>query len=331
MAHELTETNGVTEMAYVGETPWHGLGQKLPVGAPIEKWLEAAGMQWTVRRSPVLFHADRQKSRLEQFGGQDVLLRSDTGAPLGIVSPAYNIVQPFEILEFFRDLVEGQGFQLETAGTMFGGRRYWALAKMTESLIAGWDRIGGYMLLTTSADGTFASEARETTVRVVCNNTLSMAVAQIPGKHHVRINHRNAFDSKAIQSQLGLGVEHFAAFTEIANMLTKAKVSEAAAEDFVLKLLRPSAASLDEEDEAQEQGRNPRGYETILSLFEGAGKGSERKGSAGTAWGLVNAVTEYVDHHATAKSIDHRLQRAWWGSGDALKVAAIDQAAEAFL
>lgn len=337
MAHELTErADGMTEMAYVGDTPWHGLGQTLKPGAKIEEWLTAAGMDWTIRRAPVHYHADRAATDMRKWVDKQVLLRSDTGAPLGIVSPDYNIVQPYEVLEFFRNLVDGQGFQLETAGTMFGGRRYWALAKMTEALISGWDRIGGYMLLTTSADGSFASEARETTVRVVCNNTLSLAVAKIPGKHYVKINHRQAFNIAAVQKQMGLGVEHFAAFTELANLLSKAKVSSAAAEEFTMNLLRPASAdAMDEESGLLAENeeviiRKPRGFDMIMGLFDGAGRGSDKKGSKGTAWGLVNAVTEYVDHLATAQSVDHRLARAWWGAGDDLKIAAMDQAVEQF-
>ena len=69
--------------------------------------------------------------------------------------------------------------------------------------------------------------------------------------------------------------------------------------------------------------RRPRGADDIVNLFLGAGVGSERKGSAGTAWGLVNAVTEYVDHHATAKTIDHLIERAYWGTGAELKQDAM--------
>ena len=355
MAHELTMNNGVAEMAYVGDVPWHGLGQRLAAGASMETWLKAAGMEWTIRKAAVRYSADRAGNDVRTDDDHVVLVRSDNGRPLGIVSPDYNIVQPGEVLEFFRDLVEGQGFQLETAGTMFGGRRYWALAKITDAVVAGWDKIGGYLLFTTSADGSFASEARETTVRVVCNNTISMAVAQIPGKHFVKINHRQAFDARAVKAQLSLGAEHFQAFAGLAEQLTKVKVSDAVADDFVLRLLR--GASQDETLAAQvtqasvvsgdsfaqllaapfipkdddETSRRPRGADTILALFDGAGLGSERKGSQGTAWGLVNAVTEYYDHHVTAKSVDHRLQRAWFGSGDKIKVEAMNLAVEQFV
>ena len=328
MAHELTLNNGVAEMAYVGATPWHGLGQRLNQGASIETWLEAAGMNWTVRKTKLMYAADRAGQDIRIDDESVMLIRSDNGRRLGIVSPDYNILQPYEVLDFMRDLVETHGFQLETAGTMFGGRRYWALAKITESMLAGWDRIGGYLLLTTSADGSFASEARETTVRVVCNNTLSMAVAKVPGKHFVKINHRKAFDAAAVKSQLELGAEHFTAFAELATALSKAKVSNSMADQFITELLRPVKADADEEDDTPT--RRARGQDMIMALFDGAGLGSDQKGSKGTAWGLVNAVTEYVDHHAGAKTIDHRLSRAWWGNGADLKVTAFDKAVEEF-
>lgn len=326
MAHELSfKATGEAEMAYVGAVPWHGLGQQLPAGASIETWAEAAGMNWTVRKTKIMYAADRAGQDLRTDDEAVMLVRSDNGRRLGIVSPNYNIVQPFEVLEFFRDLVETHGFTLETAGVLFGGKRYWALAKITEAMVSGWDKIGGYLMLTTSADGSFASEARETTIRAVCNNTVSMAVAQIPGKHYAKINHRQAFDAAAIKTQLELGAQHFQAFTELATILSKARVTEAAADEFVTQLLRPAKAE-DEDDDSDATTRRARGHDVIMALFDGAGLGSDKKGAKGTAWGLVNAVTEYVDHHATAKTIDHRLTRAWWGGGSDLKVAAFDKA-----
>ena len=327
MAHELTQrADGMTEMAYVGEKGWHGLGQQLSPNATIEEWIKQAGMDWTVRKTKIMYHADRAQQDLRTDEESVMLVRSDTGARLGIVSPSYNIVQPGEVLEFFRDLVTGNGFTLDTAGTMFGGRRYWALAKVAEATVAGWDKIGGYLLLTTSADGSFASEARETTVRVVCNNTLSMAVASIPGRHHVKINHRQVFDAAKIKSQLELGAEHFAAFHELADTMSRIKVQAEAAEEFLSTLLRP--AMLTDDEDAQDtvaRLRRPRGLDTMLALFDGAGLGADGKGSRGTAWGLLNAVTEYVDHHTSAKTESHRMDRAWYGSGNDLKVAAFDK------
>lgn len=357
MAHELTTTAGKVEMAYVGETPWHGLGQILQPGASIEDWIKAAGMAWTIRKAKLMYYADRKQTDLREDDEAVALIRSDTGARLGIVSPDYQIVQPYEVLEFFRDLVSGSGFEMHTAGTLFGGKRFWALAKLTEATIAGWDNVGGYYLLSTTADGTRATDGRETTVRVVCNNTLSVALVGDGRKHGFKLSHRQRFEAAKIQKQLGMSRENFEAFIESANALSKVKVSEAAADDFVLRLLR--GASADEEVKAkvlttsagdtladllkapfkpkeQEQDleqllRRPRGADAILRLFEGEGRGALQAGSEGTAWGLVNAVTEYVDHYATSKTDDHRLDRAFWGTGDELKTQAMSQAVAQFV
>ena len=345
MAHGITHRKGgKNEMAYVGEVPWHGLGQVMPEGATIQQWIEAAGMEWTIRRARPMYYADRAQKDLREDKDNVYLIRSDNGARLGYVGADYEVVQPYEILEFFRDLVEGSGFKIETAGTLFGGKRFWALAKVTEAKIAGWDTVGGYVLLSTSADGSRATEGQETTVRVVCNNTIRMAWEE-DVKNRIRITHRERFDEKKVKAQLGLVQEHFEEFAEAANVLSKAKVSEAAAEDFVLKLLRPTKEALDliaaeapkdtleallnkpfvpkEEDDPTSILRRPRGADKIISLFLGEGMGSDQKGTKGTAWGLLNAVTEFVDHHATAKSPDHHLDRALWGSGAELKQDAM--------
>ena len=87
MAHELTINDGVAEMAYVGETPWHGLGQQLRADASIEEWQAAAGMDWIIRRSAVMYYPDRGQKQLRVWDDKTVLLRGDTGAPLGVVSP----------------------------------------------------------------------------------------------------------------------------------------------------------------------------------------------------------------------------------------------------
>lgn len=334
MSHELTRVGNtqVHEMAYVGDTPWHGLGQQLEEGATIEQWQEAAHMNWVIRRVPLWYTPDRAMAEAPRKVREKCLLvRSDNGNDLGIVSERYQIVQPGEVLEFFRDLVATEGFQLETAGTMFGGARYWALAKVTKAKLCGWDEIGGYVLLSSTADGTRATEVRPTTVRVVCNNTLSMALSMIDQKKQViKINHRTAFDIKAIHEKMGLTEEHFAKFVEVADVLTRVKVSQAAAEAFLHRVLRRSDTRIVTVEDAQDDAdsddlhstRAPKGFDTIMDLFQGAGRGSLKKGSEGTAWGLVNAVTEYVDYYSQAKTQDHRFERSQFSSGSEIKTDA---------
>jgi len=132
-------------------------------------------MSWSYLEAPVMFQAG---SEIRDFPDQKVIVRSDTHAPLSVVSRRYQVVQPVEVLEFYRDLVEVGGFELETAGVLKGGRKLWALAKTgQEATLRGGDRVKSYLLLATACDGTLATTAQFTSVRVVCNNTLQIALA----------------------------------------------------------------------------------------------------------------------------------------------------------
>ena len=123
MAHE------ITSMAFTGATPWHGLGNHLTEQQPIQIWLKEAGMDWTIEQSDVLFNADNSALHIRPYADSKVLFRSDSLAPLSVVSNRYKVVQPHEVLNFYKDLVSAGGFELETAGVLKGGRKLWALAK----------------------------------------------------------------------------------------------------------------------------------------------------------------------------------------------------------
>jgi len=350
MSHELTtRTDGFVEMAYTGEAGWHGLGNALPEGATIEQWQEAAGMAWRVQRSKVRFFADAAGSEQHEWADNHVLFRSDNKAPLGLVSPSYKIVQPKQVIEFFRDLVAGSGYKLNTAGTLYGGKKFWALAEVASACVQGSDRVNGYLLLSTSADGSSATEARETTVRVVCKNTLAMAQSA-GAKNTVKISHRTRFNDATLKAKMNDSLEHFHAFMDSARDLSAKQITNATAEHFVRELLRPAKevaaaataivnmgggdfASLLNKSFVpanlsliEDEKRAPRGEAEILSLFRGAAIGSGMAGTNGTAWQLVNAVTEFVDHKKTAKSDSHRLDSALFGDGDVLKTRAFEMA-----
>src|ERR1039458_7300046 len=126
MTHEIDVSSGKPAIAYVGEKPWHELGEKLPEGASIDTWLRAARLDWELKRLPVQYLVDGSLRMMED---RFVLVRNDTNAALSVVSGDYQIVQPREVLEFYRELVATYGYALETSGALDGGRKVWALAK----------------------------------------------------------------------------------------------------------------------------------------------------------------------------------------------------------
>lgn len=310
----------IESMAFINATPWHGLGNQLSTNQSIEVWAQQSGINFEIKETPVRFMTESVGSlgAIMSFPEQKVLYRSDTKAALSVVSNRYQVVQPKEILEFYRDLTEISGYQLETAGVLKGGRKVWALAKTNQSsTLKGNDTINGYILLATACDGSLATTAQFTSVRVVCNNTLTIALAN--GNGAVKVPHNTSFDPQAVKQKLGISVSSFDSFMYQMKMLSERKVKNHEAMNYFLRVFNdqsnPSATLI-----------NKRAMVKVQALFEGNGKGADLASSKGTAFGLLNAMTEYVDHARRARSVDHRLESAWFGAGATLKQKALDQA-----
>jgi len=311
MAHE------ISSMAYAGATPWHGLGNQLSEQQPINVWLKEAGMDWTIEQSDVLFNADNAALHIRPYADSKVLFRSDSLTPLSVVSNRYKVVQPHEVLNFYKDLVSVSGFELETAGVLKGGRKLWALAKTgQESRIKGNDRIKAYLLLATSCDGTLCTTAQFTSVRVVCNNTLQMATRDSSGA--VKVPHSTKFDPMQVKEALGIGFAQWDSFMRNLKQLSQRSVSPVEADQYLRVVLN--------EPEYRKDIPNSKVFEKVSRLYLGDGMGSDYSAANGTTWGLLNAVTEYVDHHRRARNQDNRLDSAWFGQGAQLKQKALEQA-----
>lgn len=327
MAHELTFTNGKAEMAYIGETPWHGHGQRLTDGATIETWQAEAGMDWRILRASVRYATARDMlpESYRKMEDKVVLFRSDTGAALGVVSESYKIVQPAETLEFFRDLVASQGYVLETAGNLFGGARFWALARTgTESTIGKGDRIKQFLLLSTSADGTLATTARDTAVRVVCNNTLQLSHGA-KSNGIVKVTHRSTFDAAAVKRELGVtGPDGFESAMESFRAMAATPLQDLDILNATGNLIIPGYGEMTVKEQADAIEKSKPARSIAGLVLNNTAKGADMAGR--TVWGWLNGVTEHVDHHARAQSTGNRLSSAWFGPGAALKQRAAQMA-----
>lgn len=314
----------VQSMAYVNATPWHGLGNQLAANQPLEVWAHQAGMNWRIEEAEVRFvsgTAGTTLGSIHAFPEQKVLYRSDTKAPLSVVSARYNVVQPAEILEFYRDLVDAGGYELETAGVLKDGKKLWALAKTGQcATLKGRDRVNGYLLLATAADGTMATTAQFTSVRVVCNNTLAVALGDSTGA--VKVPHRSQFDAQAVKRQLGIAISSWDGFMARMKALSERKINDAAADAFFRRVLTYPTTGTG----TAVLATNDSAVKTVQELFAGRGRGAEMASAAGTAWGLLNSVTEFVDHQRRARSDDHRRDAAWFGAGATLKQKAFEEA-----
>lgn len=344
MAHQ------VETMAFVGQTPWHGLVNQLTRNQPLEVWAQQAGMDWRIESSNVSYMTKNERGQniIMPYEDQRVLYRSDTHAPLSVVSQRYQEVQPMEILNFYKDLTEQSGFELETAGVLKGGRKFWALATTGQSTaLKGKDVSNGYILLATACDGTLATTAQFTSVRVVCNNTLAIALrGQNSSAGVVKVPHSTKFDAEKIKQQLGISVHAWDEHMYEMKQLSQRKVTQQEAAAYFDAVFNNTNLNIAEQDESiiqfyrnvatpkqinssktdNKTEPNGRAMSKVMTMFNGHGRGAELASAKDTAYGLLCSITEFVDHERRAISKDHRLDSAWFGVGANLKQRGLEQA-----
>lgn len=176
----------------------------------------------------------------------------------------------------------------------------------------------GYLLLATSCDGTLATTATPTTIRVVCANTLALALNGQSGA--IKVGHNTVFDAQRVKQELGIAVAQWDNFTYRMKTLSNRHIRSSEAEQYFVNILG---------DPDWQHGKplvNERALKRVQALYDGHGHGASLDSARQTAWGLLNAVTQYVDHERRAKSADYRLDSAWFGQGAQIKQRALNAA-----
>lgn len=322
MSHELTERDdGKVEMAFTGPRAaiWHSLGQNLEEGASIESWVTGAGLDWEVRESDASFDAvlpadDGTEQTVERtFPDRKVLYRSDTCAALSIVGSKFKTVQPKQVVEFFRDLTEQHGMVLSTAGSLFGGKRFWALADTgRQGEVVDGDTVKGHLLLVTAVDGTMATTAKFVSTRVVCNNTLTVAMGGLSSKPMVKVTHRKDFDPSAVKIDLGV---LDASWERVMGNFRKLAEKRMSAEE-IRKFYEDQL--FDPEHQFDDQSWGVIREVNRLTAFAEGGSGSSM--SAGTAWGALCGATELYTHGAGKRDASHRFWHSYNGNDESKKL-----------
>lgn len=160
----------VESMFYVRETPWHGLGTKVKEAPASRDALILAGLNWKVTQEPIF------TDTREQIEGYKVNIRDSDRKPLGVVTERYKVIQNEDAFAFTDELL-GEGVKYETAGSLQGGRKVWLLAHMPHEYIISGERISPYLLFSNTHDGSGAIKVALTPIRVVCQNTLNLALS----------------------------------------------------------------------------------------------------------------------------------------------------------
>lgn len=322
--HEIyIDTKGKAATAWAGLPPWHGLGSQMTGDESLNEWKIKSGMNWKAEERDVYVGQDHmtglgEVTDYQQIPTHKALVRSDNSKILSIVNRSYKVVQPEDVIEFYRDLTEKHGFKMHTAGVLKEGRQIWALATcpVENMKIAGIDEIRPHLLLSTSFDYSMATIAKFCTERVVCNNTLSIALNE-RGARTVSINHAQKFDPDKVKIDLEIG-DAWDNFQTTAERMADTNITEEQAVGFFLKVYHDVETPQDRRRERVLIGR----LASLLREAPGAGLPT----AFGTVWGLLNAVTHDVDFSARVKTSDRRFSNALFGPGDRRKQRAFEEA-----
>lgn len=319
MSSNLNSRDGKVSMMYVKDVPWHGTGTMLKDLATSEEAIVAAQLDYTVVKKPVWAVIDEQTKHFKHITKTFATVRTDTNDVLGVVGSRYHVIQNKDAFRFFDSLV-GEGAAIyETAGALGDGERIWILAKLPGHIkVRGNDIVDKYLLLSNSHDGSSIVRAKLTPIRVVCANTLSIALRG--ADEEVRVRHTaNAEEAlEEAHKLLGLTNKLYDQVTDIFRKMSLVNFTGNQVVDYV-KTLVP-----DNED-AENHTRTENIRSKILDLHEsGAGASMSR----GTLWGAYNAVSEFTDHVYTTTEVDKKLTSIWFGSGEKLKRSAFNLAVE---
>ncbi len=329
MAHD------IGQMFYFGSKPWHGLGTKLAQAATIDEALDAGGLDWTVSLVPIV-PAGEPQSRI---GHRVAVVRDDQppGSPnrvVGVVHPEFRPLQNGDGARLF-DALLGQGARVyHTGGYLRHGEVVWLLAKLPRDILVGKDDpVETYLLFANSHDGSVAIDIRLTTVRVVCQNTLSLALNRKATGKVFRHAHDSSVErlEEEAKAFFDFSVRQCAEAQALFNRLAQRRCDREAFKAFLCGVLPDPARPVT----ADRNLAVLRAYETRMENLRATRKEVERLFRDGvphlkltpageTLWGAVNAVTAWIDH---VQPIDgDRYAHVLLGNGDKLKTRALVQA-----
>lgn len=337
MAHQIHEIDGVAQYAFTGERSaiWHGLGQQMPEGTDVRGMASAAGIDFRyIETRPRYFAGGGDDpALLRTYEDSKFLLHSKTREVVGLVGRGFEVVQPREMTRLAEQITQVIDGVVDSCGVLFGGRGYWFNIHAGDSLqVVPGDAVDANLLLVTFNDGSMNTVCKSSAIRSVCWNTVSASLGA-KGKSWAdfKLSHRTEFDPDKLAAYWANAYAKRREQVEQFKYLATVPVRPSQAERVVFDTFnakRPESQRQHPTD-AVPAGkvdiRNTEGYKLILGMFNGTGRGATLPGVRGTAWGLLNAFTEYSDHKAFAKSASQRWLNSNFGSGVDFKQLAYDQ------
>ncbi|HZW07276.1 MAG TPA: DUF932 domain-containing protein [Phycisphaerales bacterium] len=330
MAHEITDTD---HLVLTGKPAWHGLGTVVEDAPTPAEALQLARLHWLVeqwkldafegiKRIPVLTHL--------------LNVRSDNHRPLGVVGSGYKPVQNGELAEFAQALGRDGNVQVESAGSIRGGRRVWFLIRGESIWVSGKDEVKPYLLIANGHDGTLAMTCQPTTIRVVCKNTLHASLAE--GDRSaltIRFRHEGEIADKLEEAKRALGQFGLAReqFQRQAQALQAKDMSREELQRFWLDVYTAAVDDVPAHPVNEEERKRVQRCQQVLARWaHNFDQDRQMTGLGANAWTAMNAVTHWFDHQKAVRApndavcADNRAFNNWWGETAVAKAKVLGMA-----
>lgn len=297
-------------MAWAGDPPWHKMGKHVSHDLTPAQMMKEAGLDWKVEKIPSFIWLDDDQVSINK----SALIRSSDNSILDVVPDSWQPLQNETAFEFFKDFVMQGDMEMHTAGSLKNGKLVWALAKVKDGFFVGKnkDEVQSHLLFTNPHQFGKAIDVRFTPIRVVCWNTLSLAISSSKQQQVVKASHRNPFDANRVKNTLGVAHKLLMEYEEAANYVASKNFTSDTLNEYFKDIFPDSGKN-------KKPSKNYEIAKNILDTQPGADLNS------GTWWHAFNTITYMVDH-IIGRSPETRLDSAWFGSNRVLKSTALNKA-----
>lgn len=318
MTHGILEND---QMFSVKERPWHGLGKVVQEAPTIEEAIRLANLGWTVSLHEI------ETDNGIKLGNRRAIVRDDINECLGVLTESYKPLQNVDAFDFFQEWLDNDMATLETAGSLFNGKRVFITAKMNSENIrvSDEDQIEKYILLSNSHDGSQALKVGFVPIRVVCNNTLTAAEMN-DASSLIRVYHKGDVKSslQELQKTMDLVNQKFAMTEEQYKYLASKNVSVSDLKKYVTQIFYPHKLNQIINEYEQEQQEKEQIEEARTRLMNRIEEIFELE-PVRNGWTMYNSVNYYLNHER-GRSLENRYNSIWFGDNKRIDAKAFDLA-----
>lgn len=309
----------IETMAYAGQSPWGDIGTQVSNDLSPQQIMEKADLNWSVDK--VKTYADYQGEKIPT--GLEALVRSSDNKILTQVGKNWEPCQNETAFEFFNEYCLEGGMDMESAGSLKGGKMVWALAKIKESFdVVKGDQVDSYLLFSNPHEYGKSIDVRFTPIRVTCMNTLAMAIKG-SAVNGMKVNHRKAFDPQIVKETMGIAHEKFEQYKEVAKFLSKKRFDAQSLIQYYNEVFPRTYKGKDEVIVSAYDDLTTNGQKAFDVLQSQPGANFAQ----GSWWQALNSVT-YLTDHVMGREADSRMTSSWFGANANRKAVAVSKAIE---